>query len=65
MLSYIVARRHGIALLHVPYKGFAPSANVVVAGDVHLTWAGALAARGHVASSRLRAIGFAAARRSP
>jgi tripartite-type tricarboxylate transporter receptor subunit TctC len=65
LLSELLAKKYDVELLHVPYKGFAPAASAVVSGEVQLTWAGVLSVRSHVAAGRLRAIGFASARRAP
>ena len=46
----------GVDLLHVPYKGSAPAAVAVLAGDVAFTFSTMPAALPHVKSGRLRAL---------
>ena len=55
----------GIKLLHVPYKGGAPAAAAVAAGDVHFGVMAVPGATPHLKSGRGKVIGITTARRSP
>ncbi len=55
----------GTQMLHVPYKGVAQAILDTIAGEVQLTYAVYPAARPHVESGRLRAIGVTTPKRSP
>src|SRR5260370_32122587 len=60
-----LAQAAGIQLLHVPYKGGAPAAAAVAAGDVHF---GVMAAPGpipHIKSGRGQVVGITTAKKSP
>ena len=59
------ARLTGTDMLHVPYKGIAQAIVDTLAGEVQLTYAVYPAARPHVESGRLRAIGVTTPKRSP
>jgi tripartite-type tricarboxylate transporter receptor subunit TctC len=52
-------------MLHVPYKGIGQAIVDTLAGEVQLTYAVYPAARPHVESGRLRAIGVTTPKRSP
>jgi tripartite-type tricarboxylate transporter receptor subunit TctC len=55
----------GIKLVHVPYKGGAPAATAVAAGDVNMGVMAAPGAAPHIKSGRGKVIGISTARRSP
>lgn len=55
----------GTDMLHVPYKGVAQAIADTLAGEVQLTYAVYPAARPHIESGRLRAIGVTTPKRSP
>ncbi len=55
----------GTKMLHVPYKGVAQSIIDVIANEVQITYAVAPAARAHVETGRLRALGVTPPKRSP
>jgi tripartite-type tricarboxylate transporter receptor subunit TctC len=55
----------GIKLLHIPYKGGAPAAAAVVAGDVPLGVVAVPGATPHLKSGRAKVIGVTTANRSP
>jgi len=57
--------RTGTYIVHIPYKGSAPSLTALIAGEVDLSFANVPAIQGHVKSGRLRALATAAARRDP
>ena len=59
------ARMTGTDMLHVPYKGIPQAIVDTLAGEVQLTYAVYPAARPHVESGRLRAIGVTTPKRSP
>lgn len=55
----------GTKMLHVPYKGVAQAIADTMAKEVHLTYAVLPAARPHIESGRLRALGVTSPKRSP
>src|SRR5918992_3556827 len=55
----------GIQLLHVPYKGGAPAAAAVAAGDVHFGVMAAPGAMPHIKSGRGKVIGITTQKKSP
>ena len=55
----------GIKLLHVPYKGGAPAATAVAAGDVHFGVMAVPGATPHLKSGRAKVIGISTAKKSP
>ncbi|MGB7541166.1 MAG: tripartite tricarboxylate transporter substrate binding protein, partial [Burkholderiales bacterium] len=55
----------GIGMVHVPYKGGAPSVNALLAGEVQVTLATISTALPHVKAGKLRALAVTAAQRSP
>ena len=55
----------GVDLVHVPYKGAAPSMIGLLAGESHLTFTTVLLALPYVKAGRLRALAVTSARRSP
>jgi tripartite-type tricarboxylate transporter receptor subunit TctC len=56
--------RTGTDIVHVPFKGTAPSLTAVIAGDVQFSFANVPAILQHVKNGRLRALAVAGARRS-
>ena len=56
--------RTGTNVVHVPYKGSAPSLTALIAGDVDLTFANIPAILQHVKSGRLRPLASTGTRRS-
>ncbi len=56
--------RTGTSIVHVPYKGSAPSITALLAGDVQLSFINPVAVGPHVKSGRLRALAVAGARRT-
>ena len=52
-------------LLHIPYRGTAPSINDLIASQVDTTFTGATAVLSHVRSGRLRALAVGSAQRIP
>lgn len=61
----LLNRLAGLQLVHVPYKGTAPSILDLVAGRVSVTSASAISTMPHVRSGKLRALAVSSARRSP
>ncbi len=60
----LLNRMAGIALVHVPYKGTAPSITDIVGGRISVTAASAISTMPHVRSGRLRGLAVCAAKRS-
>jgi tripartite-type tricarboxylate transporter receptor subunit TctC len=56
--------RSGINIVHVPYKGSAPSLTALIGGEVSLTFANIPAIYQHVKSGRLRPLASAGPKRS-
>jgi tripartite-type tricarboxylate transporter receptor subunit TctC len=61
----LLNRMAGVQLVHVPYKGTAPSITDLVGGRVSVTVASAISTMPQVRSGRLRALAVASAKRSP
>ncbi len=57
--------RTGTFIVHIPYKGTAPSMTALIAGEVDLSFANIPSIHGHLKSGRLRALAVTAARRDP
>jgi tripartite-type tricarboxylate transporter receptor subunit TctC len=55
----------GIKLQHIPYKGGAPAAAAVAAGDVHFGVMAVPGATPHLKSGRAKVIGITSAKKSP
>ena len=56
--------RTGISMVHVPYKGTAPSLTALIAGEVEMTFANIPAILQHVKSGRLRPLASTGTRRA-
>src|SRR5207248_5233565 len=56
--------RTGTDIVHVPYKGSAPSLTALIAGEVQLSFVNPVAVGPHVKSGRLRALAVAGAKLS-
>jgi tripartite-type tricarboxylate transporter receptor subunit TctC len=63
-LQYLKLRA-GLFMLHIPYRGTAPSVTDLIAGQVDATFTGAPAVLPHIKSGRLRALAVSSAQRSP
>lgn len=61
----LLNRMAGLKLVHIPYKGTAPSILDLVAGRVSVTSASAISTMPHVRAGRLRALAVSSAKRSP
>ena len=59
----LLAKKAGIQLLHVPYKGGGPSLTAVLGGEVQLTFTAAAVGAPHFKSGKLKALGFSGASR--
>lgn len=57
--------RTGTFIVHIPYKGTAPSMTALIASEVDLSFANIPSIQGHLKSGRLRALAATAARRDP
>jgi tripartite-type tricarboxylate transporter receptor subunit TctC len=55
----------GIRMVHVPYKGAAPSMTALMSGEVDTMFNGVSSALPHVRAGRLRALAISSAQRSP
>jgi tripartite-type tricarboxylate transporter receptor subunit TctC len=64
MAGELFKARTSTFIVHIPYKGTAPSLTSVIAGEVHFSFANVPAILGHVKSGRLRALAVAAPKRS-
>jgi tripartite-type tricarboxylate transporter receptor subunit TctC len=64
MAGELFKARSNTFIVHIPYKGTAPSLTAVIAGEVHFSFANVPAILGHVKSGRLRALAVAAPKRS-
>jgi tripartite-type tricarboxylate transporter receptor subunit TctC len=56
--------RTGTNIVHVPYKGSAPSLTALISGDVQLSFVNPVAIGQHVKSGRLRALAVAGSKRT-
>src|SRR5215213_3215244 len=56
--------RSGTSIVHVPYKGSAPSLTALLGGEVEMTFANIPAISSHVKTKRLRALANAGAKRA-
>ena len=54
-----------VSIVHIPYKGTGPALIDLLAGTVHMQFAGISSVRQHVAAGRLRAIALTGTQRSP
>jgi tripartite-type tricarboxylate transporter receptor subunit TctC len=64
MAGELFKARSKTFIVHIPYKGTAPSLTAVIAGEVQFSFANVPAILGHVKSGRLRALAVAAPKRS-
>jgi tripartite-type tricarboxylate transporter receptor subunit TctC len=55
----------GIGLVQIPHRGIAPALTSTLAGETHLTMAGASITRGHFAAGKLKPLAIARAERHP
>jgi tripartite-type tricarboxylate transporter receptor subunit TctC len=65
LVMEMLNRMAGTSLVHVPYKGTAPSITDIVGGRVSVTAASAISTMPHVHAGRLRALAVAGAKHSP
>jgi tripartite-type tricarboxylate transporter receptor subunit TctC len=63
MTFELLQQRAGLSLVHVPYRGTAPSVNDLLAGVVTCTFTGTPALMPHLRSRQLRALAVSSARR--
>ena len=64
MAAELFKLRTGTDIVHVPYKGSAPSLTALIAGEVQLSFSNTVAINQHVRSGRLRALAVAGPRRT-
>jgi tripartite-type tricarboxylate transporter receptor subunit TctC len=65
LVAEMLNRMAGLQLVHIPYKGTAPSVLDLVAGRVSVSAASAISTMPHVHAGRLRALAITGAKRSP
>ena len=65
LAAELLKRMAGIDLVHVPYKGAAPNAQALLAGEIAIAFNIILLPLPHVQSGRLTGLALASARRSP
>jgi len=64
MIDQLSKSMTGIDVVHVPYKGSAPSVTDLISGQVQATFTSILSAGGHIKSGRLRALAVTTTARS-
>ncbi|OZI37932.1 hypothetical protein CAL29_06095 [Bordetella genomosp. 10] len=57
--------RTGLKVMHIPYKGTAPSVSAVMSGEVDYTFMNIPSAKGLIASHQLKALAVTSGKRSP
>ena len=65
LAAELLKRMAGIDLVHVPYKGAAPNAQALLAGEISIAFNIILLPLPHVQSGRLTGLALASAKRSP
>jgi tripartite-type tricarboxylate transporter receptor subunit TctC len=60
----LMSRRAGVSMTHVAYKGGAPAATSVIAGETQLQFASPASSLPHIKAGRLRALATTGAKRS-
>ena len=65
LAGVLFARLAGIDIVHVPFKGGAPSVQALLAGDIQLSFATPPSVLPHVHSGRLKAIAVTSRERTP
>lgn len=65
LAAVLFMRLAGVEMVHVPYKGGAPSVAALLAGDVQLSFATPPSVLPHVQSGRLRALAVTSRQRTP
>jgi tripartite-type tricarboxylate transporter receptor subunit TctC len=61
----LLAKQAGIAITHVAYKGTGPGVTALLSGEIQFMMPNLIGALPHVRAGKLRALGVAAAQRSP
>jgi tripartite-type tricarboxylate transporter receptor subunit TctC len=64
LASELFSRRAGIKMVHIAYKGGAPAAASVLAGETQVLFGSVAASMAHVKSGKLRALATSGAKRS-
>ena len=65
LAGVLFARLAGVEIVHVPFKGGAPSVQALLAGDIQLSFATPPSVLPHVQSGRLRGLAVTSKERSP
>lgn len=65
LAAELLKLRSGTFIVHIPYRGSAPSLTALIAGEVDFSFANIPAIHAHVKSGRLRALAVAAPKRDP
>jgi len=61
----LVKQAAHVFIVHIPYKGTGPAMTDLLAGQVHMQFAGISSARSHVEAGKLRAIALTGKQRNP
>jgi tripartite-type tricarboxylate transporter receptor subunit TctC len=64
LATALFVKEAGVSLKHVPYRGVGPLLTDLIGGQVQLAFIGTSAAKAHIASGKLRAIGVSSASRT-
>jgi tripartite-type tricarboxylate transporter receptor subunit TctC len=65
LAGVLLTMRTGTSVVHIPYKGSAPSLTALIAGEVDFSFANIPAVQGHIKGGKLRALAIAAPKRDP
>jgi tripartite-type tricarboxylate transporter receptor subunit TctC len=65
LVHVLLAKQAGIAITHVAYKGTGPGVTALLSGEIQFMMPNLIGALPHVRAGKLRALGVAAAQRSP
>jgi tripartite-type tricarboxylate transporter receptor subunit TctC len=65
LTAELLAMMANVKLTHVPYRGAAPAAIAVIAGEVEMLISGVSASHPHILAGKVRALGVTSAKRVP
>ena len=63
LAGVLLTMRSGTSVVHIPYKGSAPSLTALIASEVDFSFANIPAVQGHIKGGKLRALAIAAPKR--